>query len=194
MPRSRPGIIESFGDNVGAAAGEKVRTEVMDGSDRITTRTDPVAAARWMKEAIDRLDRLTTKKTRMEIMGRCGRACIRANSTFVPKVKARREKFASEDAFLAAEVKKPLPGTRLERKGNVLYHTYTPRDFGRGMRCYCPLAGALPENQQMSPTYCQCSRAFLQAFWEAALGRPLEVEMLETALAGSTECRFRIRL
>lgn len=34
----------------------------------------------------------------------------------------------------------------------------------------------------------------LQAYWEEALGRPLEVEVLETALTGSTECRFGIAL
>jgi hypothetical protein len=194
MSRSILGMIKGFGENVRAVAGEKVQAEVMEGRAGLTARAKPVAAARWMKGAIDRLDRLTDKKTRAEIMTRCGRACLRVNAAFVSGIKARRKKFASEDEFLAAEVKKPLTGTRLERRGKFLYHTYTPRTFGRSRRCYCALAGALPDAENMSPTHCLCSKAFLQGYWEAALGRPLGISVLETALSGARECRFRIDL
>jgi hypothetical protein len=194
MGRFLPEMIREFGKNVQAMAGKEVGAEVLEGCEEITTRADSVGAARWMRDAVGRLDRLTNEKTRRGIMERCGTACIRANGVFIPQVKARRKKYASEDEFLSAEAKKPLTGTKLERKGNVLYHTYTPFAFTPPMRCYCPLVRALPDKENISPTYCQCSKAFLRAFWEAALGRPLKVEVLETALSGSRECRFRIEI
>jgi hypothetical protein len=192
--RPVPEMIREFVRNVEALAGHRVAARVLEGSDRITSRTGAGEVALWMKEAVGRFDRLIDGETRAAVMAACGTACIRANAVFVPEVKARRKKFATEDEFLATEVKKPLTGTKLERKGNILFHTYTPRDFRHPMRCYCPLAGALPEDETMPRTYCLCSEAFLRTFWEEALGRPLQVEVLETALTGSTECRFRIDL
>lgn len=194
MGRTILEMIGEFGKNVQAMAGTGVRTKVMRGSDKITSRTGSAVVARWMKEAVGRLDDLAGKKVRAGIMTECGTACIRANGVFIPRAKARRKKFATEDDYLAAEVRKPLAGTRLERRGNILFHTYAPRSFNPPRRCYCPLVAALPENEVISPTYCECSSAFLKAYWEAALGRPLKVEVLETALTGADQCRFRIEL
>ncbi len=46
----------------------------------------------------------------------------------------------------------------------------------------------------VSPTYCQCSKGFAERMWERVLGRPAKVEVLETAVTGAKECKFRIRL
>jgi hypothetical protein len=54
------------------------------------------------------------------------------------------------------------------------------------------MVSGLPEGETMSVTYCQCSRAFVQTVWEAALGRPVQVDLLSSAVSGSDECRFRI--
>ena len=194
MGRTILEMIGEFGKNVLAMTGTDVQAKVMSGSDKITSRTNPVVVARWMKEAVGRLDGLTGKKIRCGIMAKCGTACIRANGVFIPRAEARRKKYASEDDFLAAEVRKPLAGTRLERRGNILFHTYTPRSFQPPRRCYCVLVGALPPGEVISPTYCECSKAFLKTYWEAALGRPLKVDVFETALTGADECRFRIAL
>jgi predicted hydrocarbon binding protein len=53
---------------------------------------------------------------------------------------------------------------------------------------------SLPAGINASPSYCQCSRAFIQSQWEDCLGRPLEVEVGETALTGAEECKFIIHL
>jgi hypothetical protein len=44
----------------------------------------------------------------------------------------------------------------------------------------------------MSRTYCHCSKAFVRTLWEAVMGRPVSIELLESAVSGSGECRFRI--
>jgi len=52
---------------------------------------------------------------------------------------------------------------------------------------------ALPEGTNVSPTYCQCSRGFVKVL-EGALGRPVQVEVKETAITGADECKFIIHL
>jgi len=65
-------------------------------------------------------------------------------------------KFKSLDEFLEAEIRKPIPGTKLERKDNVLYWFYTPRAFRKSLRCFCGLLRGLRENENVSATYCHC--------------------------------------
>jgi hypothetical protein len=152
-----------------------------------------------MKEVIDRLDVLTDKKTREKIMAACGRSCNTVNNKDTEELKEMRRLCATEEDFLGKFIQPPGNGTRCERDGNTLIQYYTPHQYGvskygKGIRCYCSLIGALPETTNASPTYCQCSRAFVQAHWEAVLGHPVRVELGPTAITGSDECKFIIHL
>jgi len=62
------------------------------------------------------------------------------------------------------------------------------------LRCYCALIKDLPEGETISQTYCLCSKAFVQTLRETAIDRPVTVEILESAVSGASECRFRITL
>jgi hypothetical protein len=105
-----------------------------------------------------------------------------------------RRKCTTEEEFLNIELNATPNITRFERKGDILYWYYTPRKIGKGMRCVCPVFSMLPEGVNASPTYCQCSRAFVQAYWEGILGRRLRVELGKTSLAGGEDCQFIIYL
>ncbi len=194
MAKSKLGMIEEFGGQVENAVGPEVRARVMTGAEALTDKTGGKVISLWVRDAIGRLDALAPEATRIQIMETCGRNCVHHNSGVIARGQARRAKFEDEEAFLAAEVRKPQAGTRLERNGNVLIQTYTPQSFSHPMRCYCGLLRDLPAGEQVSPTYCHCSKAFVQTFWSEVLGRPVEVTILETAVTGSTECKFRITL
>jgi hypothetical protein len=186
------GMIEQFGGDVEAVTGEDVRREVMRGSETIRpSRRDEVAL--WMRGAVERLDALAGVDA-PAVMDRCGVNCAHVNHGMIDRAKARRAKFATEEAFLAAEAKQPPSGTRVELADGVICQVYAPASFGRPMRCFCALMGGLPADVQVSPTYCLCSRAFVRTYWTEVLGRSVAVEVLETALTGSTECRFRVNL
>jgi predicted transcriptional regulator YdeE len=180
------GRIEEF-------AGADVRQKVMKGKDEIIAAKDPVKGALWMKEAIDRLDSLTDKDTRKKIMTACGRSCNTVNHKDTEEARQLRLLCASEEDFLAM-MEPPGNGVRYERDGETLIQYYTPGKYRRGLRCYCPLINALPDGVNASPTYCQCARAFTEQHWEYILGRPVKVELGETALTGSDECKFIIHL
>jgi len=188
------GPMEELSSRIEQFAGSEVRKEVMRGSDEAIAARDPVKGALWMKEAIDRLDNLTDKKTREKIMTACGHACLAMNIKGLETSKEVRRKCATEEEFLKIELNAQPDITRFERNGDILYWYYTPRRIGKGMRCFCPLISMLPEGVNASHTYCQCSRAFVQAYREGILGRPLKVELGETAITGSDECRFTIHL
>jgi hypothetical protein len=187
-------MIEELGRNVAALAGSKVKVKVMEGSQALGAQPHSGQEALWIKGAIERLDKLADKRTRTAIMEKCGVNCARFNSGVMKGAMSRRKKFSTLEAFLEAEVKKPLKGTKLERRGNKLILSYLPRSYSGAMRCFCALVQELPEGEEISPTYCHCSKAFVRTWWEAVLGNPVKVDILETAMTGSHQCRFRITM
>ena len=190
------GQMKEMRDQIEQYAGEEVLAEVFKDSEKAAASTNPVDNALWMKEAIDRLDALTDKETRGRIMSACGRHCNEVFRKETEEAKARRLKYENEEEFLKDELNPP-PGTgvRFERDGDIIYNYYTPRKYGNGMRCYCYLIGALPEGVTASPTFCQCSRAWQERYWEGALGRPVRVDLRETAISsGTDECKFIVHL
>ncbi len=93
------------------------------------------------------------------------------------------------------------------RVGNVIYETKIPYmaqkyldeddpTTKRYYACHCPWARDAIRKGDVEPakTFCQCSGGFHKKPLEAALGKPLRVEVLESALRGDTRCRFAIYL
>ncbi|HIH89473.1 TPA: hypothetical protein HA344_09745 [Candidatus Bathyarchaeota archaeon] len=140
------------------------------------------------------MDALLPEETRNGVMESCGKNCSEANRRVIDAGIVKRKKAKTEESFIDAEVKASKASVRLERGDGVLYQIYTPRGFGKGLRCYCSLARGLPEGEKMSPTYCRCGEAFARNYWQSVLGRPVEVKLLESGLTGSDVCRFEIRL
>jgi hypothetical protein len=192
MGDTKQGMLRNIEENVNRFAGETVTKKVMEGNDQISGKTDPRKVAEWVKGAMERLDSLVDEKTKFQIMENCGYTCAEVNKKLIEKAKARRDKYKSIDEFLDAEQRKPMRGTKLVRQGKVLYHYYTPHSFTRPMRCYCGLLRGLPPDEKISPTYCQCSKGFVKKYWEEILGKPVKVELLQSAVSGAQECKFEI--
>jgi hypothetical protein len=194
MTSKTAGQIQEFGGRVEEFAGKKAREKVMQGSELIAKSSNKEKVAVWMKEAVDRLDACTTPEKCKQIMGECGRSCIAHNKGLANGLKNRRLKHKTEEDFLKAEIEKPVKGIRLELSGKLLTQFYTPHAYSTPRRCFCSLMNTLPEGTFVSPTYCQCSRSFVEKYWEGALGRSVAVEVVETALSGANECKFIIHL
>lgn len=108
-------------------AGEEVMKKVMEVSEGIFEKTDAKKKARWMKGAMERLDKLVDEGTKFKIMENCGYNYAEMNKGAIEEAVARREKLKTADEFTEAEQKNPMKGTRLVREGNVLYQYYTPQ-------------------------------------------------------------------
>lgn len=188
------GMIRSIEGCVDRFAGEAVKKKVMEGSEKLTAKSSKKEIALWAKGAMERLDALVDEGTRSQIMENCGYNCSDVNNRVIERAKARRKKFKSVDEFLEAEQRKPMKGTKLERKGNVLYHYYTPHSFSKSLRCYCGLLKGLPGDETISSTYCHCSVGFVKKFWESVLEKPVKVDLLQSTVSGADECKFAIHL
>jgi hypothetical protein len=62
--------------------------------------------------------------------------------------------------------------------------------------CHCPLARSaiLDRKTKISPMFCYCSGGFEKFGFDVILGKPVEVELLESALKGDMRCRFAIKI
>jgi hypothetical protein len=188
------GAIKELGRNLDRFAGETVSKKVMEGSEKITSASSKKEVAEWVKGAMDRLDKLVDEKTRIQVMENCGYTCASVNKRVIENAKARRKKYKSTDEFLEAEQRKPMKGTKLLRKENILYQSYTPQLFTRPMRCYCSLLRGLPPDEKISLTYCHCSKGFVKKFWETVLEKPVKVELIQSVMSGAPECKFAIHM
>jgi hypothetical protein len=188
------GPLNEFCRCVEQFSGSDISKKVLKGKNEMLATKDPVKSSLWMKEAIDQLDTLVDKETRLKIMGACGKSCNAHNNKDTLECIEMRRMCATDEEYLEKFAQPPGNGVRNERKGNLLIQYYTPSKYKKGLRYYCSLVNMLPKGVNASPTYCQCSRAFVQAHWEAVLGRPLKVELGKTAIMGAEECEFTIHL
>lgn len=188
------GMIVSIERQIAFFAGEDVCRNVMEGSDGITEKTDNKKIALFVKKAMERLDAVVDEEAKFKIMQNCGYECAKINKRALERFVARRRKFGTLDEFLEAEHKKPSVGTRLERQGNTVFQFYTPQLYTKPVRCYCGLLNGLPANETVSLTYCHCSKGFVEKVWEAIMGRPVKVDLLQSVVHGDKECKFAIHL
>ena len=93
---------------------------------------------------------------------------------------------------------------RSTREGYVVYHTKVPADpeayeaaktlvEKRAAYCFCPvLRDRLEEGMPL--TYCYCGAGWFRQQWEAATGKPVRVEVVQSVLKGDEVCQFAIHL
>jgi len=187
-------MIRELSRNVKRFAGEEVETKVMEGSERISVSSSKYEAAEWVKGAMKRFDKLADESTRSRVMVNCGYNCAAVHKSVIDRAKAKRKKFESLDKYLESEERKPTRGTRLIREGPIIYQFYTPQAFAKPMRCFCSMVNALPANEIVSLTYCQCAKGFVEKVWEASIGKPVQVDLIQSAVSGAKECKFAIHL
>jgi Family of unknown function (DUF6144) len=188
------GVLIAMENCLEQVAGKSLAAKVMKGSDQITEKTDKKTVAQWVKIAMERLDSSLDEKTRARIMQDCGYNCAEKNHKVIERALGRRKKYACIDDFLEAEKQSPMKGTRLTREGNIIYQSYNPQTFTRPIRCYCSLFRGLPIEDTVSLTYCNCSKGFVEKYWEPILQKPVKVDLLQSAISGAKECIFAIHL
>ncbi len=146
-------------------------------------------AEKWLKRFMNVLDENLDEPTRRKVMMANGRKCYRA---WIEESGRKINPITLEK--YKAWVKENVKDGSIRVEGNVIYFMFSsaaetglPAEAGQ---CLCTLAESHPEG--LSGTYCDCSLGYVNEWYELMLERPVEVELLESALRGGKFCRFRI--
>jgi hypothetical protein len=171
-------------------ADEDAYFSFMEGSRGLAEASDeeaPAVFAQWLKGAVARLDMLVDRETAVRVLQHHGRVCAGMHRDHADEVLHRRRQCESLDAYIEAE-------TGLTREGDVVYSDYGLVPEPGGIRCYCSFWHPLPADEHISLTWCNCAAGQAAAVWEALVGEPVRVEVLESCMSGGGACRFAIHL
>ncbi|MBI4878577.1 MAG: hypothetical protein HY812_02815 [Planctomycetes bacterium] len=183
------GLSGASGQEEAPSPQEEAPPSKPEGAPRAVKRIE--FAESWVKRLMrvldENLDAETAKKVMMANGAACFREYIRATGQTIRPVS--RDELA---AFIQANVKDD--SIRIE--GDVIHFQFkssaeTGKPAPEGA-CLCSLVETKPAG--LSGTYCLCSVGYVKEWHEQLLGRPVEVELVDSVLRGGARCRFQITL
>ena len=137
---------------------------------------------KWLTALLAGLDERVDEETRSRLLEACGKACARRHKS-IEIAKSIRQESKNIDEFLEElNQQKNYWCGKWVREGDVIYSVCH--------ECGCPLV--LAGLVELSPTFCDCSRGWVRAVFEAALGKPVEVELTQAIGRGDKVCKFVI--
>jgi hypothetical protein len=135
----------------------------------------------WLTDLLNQVDATLDEPAKAKLLGGCGRACF---ERFAFK-RAWAEEGRGDVEKLIAALQKNFD---VRRDGRQVHIRYGVTSKG----CYCPAAKyRAPKPNDL---HCYCSRGTHQAVWETALGRPVQVEIVESVRRGGKTCHFVVTL
>ena len=86
--------------------------------------------------------------------------------------------------------------TKIPKSGQLVQYMHeTDPEKRRQLYCHCPrIRDALKSDEKITATYCYCGAGFYRGIWEEITQEHVEVEVLESVLAGGETCRIAITL
>ena len=165
-------------------AGLNVLLEVMQDVDQFESTSSTVRKADWIRVAIQRLEQSVGEETSIRIMEVCGRQCC--GQTHRKHARQLRVESESMGAFIEKLNEKGIGGGRLKLVDQDII-------TGGYDRCYC---GQVKQTKVPFPTttYCHCSVGWYKQLFETALERPVEIELVQSIIAGAESCEFIIHI
>jgi hypothetical protein len=128
----------------------------------------------WMTDLFEAIDTEVDPAVQLKLMRACGRGCY------------RRHQFKQDIAASGrGDPEKLLSAYRknfgIEREGDLVHIRY-------GDHCYCPAAKNRPARPH--DLHCECTRFTHETIFSAALGRPIQVELVESIRRGGKTCHL----
>ena len=178
----KTGRIGRFAKIIEKELGNDILLKAMQDSEKYASLKPPEQAG-WWKATIERLEKEIGKEKAIKIMEYCGRKCCGQGHRRTAKRLMGESKSIEE--FLN-KLNKKFRGARFKLKDkNTVVVRYD--------KCFC---GQVKQTKQPFPTtiYCQCGVAWEKQFFESALDRSVEVEMVQTVITGAKSCEFIIHI
>jgi hypothetical protein len=161
------------GEQTGARAAKRI--EFVDG---------------WVQRFFEAMDQTLDEATRQKLMTANGRSCFGAYAG-PPKKQAAPDALEKFTAWIATQGE--AKGYSIEGKA-ISFEFVGSAETGQASPekvCLCPTAEAQKAGK-ISPTYCLCSVGYVKEMHERMLGRPVEVQLVDSVLRGGKRCKFRM--
>jgi hypothetical protein len=131
----------------------------------------------WLSDLMGTIEAELDEATKVKLLAGCGRGCF------------NRFKFKSDIAEKGkGDLDKLIEAYKnnfeVWKEGNTVHIRYGEVSQG----CYCPAAKYRPAKP--NDLHCECTRATHQTIFETALGRPIDVKILESVRRGNKTCHF----
>ena len=142
--------------------------------------------ADWWRAAIERLEAEANKETAIAVMRDCGRRCCSTGNR--KTAKRLRSESRSMEEFLEKSSNYGV------KPGEIEYFFKDEQTIiGRFHRCFC---GQVKQTETpfKDTTYCNCSAEFHRQYFKAALQVPVQVEVVQSIIAGDGYCEFKVYL
>ena len=136
----------------------------------------------WVSDLMETLDADFPEADKIKLMDGCGRGCFR-RFQFKQDI-AAKGKGSPEKLIEALKA-----NFEVWREGSTVHIRYGAVNTNG---CFCPAAKYRPGKPK--DIHCYCTRATHQAIWEAALGHPVNIDILETVRRGDPTCHFVVHL
>jgi hypothetical protein len=134
---------------------------------------------RWVKNLVEIVDAYLDEETKIKLFESCGQACAHGGP-----IRIAEECQGNLDGWLAT-LRKWHGGEELvQREGDIIHVLCT--------ECLCTLVKDGPA--RLPDTYCYCSLGWMKETFGTVVGKPVDVELVESIKRGGQECRFTIRL
>lgn len=133
---------------------------------------------RWVKNLMDSMDAHLDEEAKIALMESCGRACAR-----VGPIRSAEACQGDLDRLLST-LGKWIGKGNVRRDGNVVHIVYT--------KCLCHLVAEGPP--RLPHTYCYCSRGWLKEMFETVVGKPVDVDLINSIKRGGQQCSFTVQL
>jgi hypothetical protein len=144
----------------------------------------------WVRRFFEAVDGTLDEASRRRLMVANGKSCFAAYAG-PPKKQPGPDALEKFTAWIAAQGKEK--GYSIEGKV-ISFEFVGSAETGQASPeklCLCPMAEAQKPGQ-ISPTYCLCSVGYVKEMHERILGRPVEVELVDSVLRGGSRCKFRM--
>jgi hypothetical protein len=144
----------------------------------------------WVRRFFEAMDQTLDETSRKKLMMANGKACFAAYAG-PPKRQPGPDALEKFTRWVAQNGKEK--GYSMD--GKVITFAFvgsaeTGQASPEGI-CLCPMAEAQKAGK-ISPTYCLCSVGYVKEMHERILGRPVEVELVDSVLRGGKRCDFRL--
>ncbi|MDD2261819.1 MAG: DUF6144 family protein [Candidatus Paceibacterota bacterium] len=146
----------------------------------------PDETAEWWKKAVERLENEVGSDKSVTIMRTCGSKCCGNGQ------RESAKKLMTESSSLIDFLDKL---SKYKVKDGVLEYKLVDNNtiIAKHNKCFC---GQVRESKEKfkNRTYCQCSVEFNKQFFEAALGKNVDVVLKQSIINGGDCCEFEVKM